>query len=167
MLALPAVGVRRMAGVLLCLLPAACASAGTTRRAVTARAAAPGRLSARRLVPPRPARPEPVNPAAAPADGDLPSGARAPGRPSVEKAALEFSDVKSPAHAVTVARALQQVSGVKSAIVDSRTGLGVVDYDPSRTALSGLLAACEAAGFPAEEYHVEKRFPKPIKLKGG
>ncbi len=52
-------------------------------------------------------------------------------------------------------------------MVDARIGLAVVDYDPRRAKLPQFLTVCRNLGFPAEEYRVENRFPKPIKLKGG
>lgn len=103
-----------------------------------------------------------------PAPRRLPAGARGPDAPSGrERTALEISDLKSQQHASTVEAALQQVTGVHSAIVDLKTGLAVVDYDPRTTRLERFILACRGAGFAAAEYRVEDRFPKPIKLKGG
>jgi copper chaperone CopZ len=85
----------------------------------------------------------------------------------IEKAALEFPELKTQDDAHKVTTSLQQLPGVKSAIIDVRTRLAVVDYDPGKTELSIVLATCKDAGFEANEYHVENRFPKPIKLKGG
>jgi copper chaperone CopZ len=100
-------------------------------------------------------------------DLHLSSGARGSGKDPLEKAALEFPDLKTQDDAFKVTTSLQQLPGVRSAIIDVRTRLAVVDYDPGKTELSLVLATCKDAGFEANEYHVESRFPKPIKLKGG
>jgi copper chaperone CopZ len=97
----------------------------------------------------------------------LSSAARGDRKDPLEKAALEFPDLKTQDDASKVTTSLQQLPGVKSAIIDVRTRLAVVDYDPGMTELSIVLATCKDAGFEANEYHVESRFPKPIKLKGG
>lgn len=86
---------------------------------------------------------------------------------ALEKAALEISDLKTSEHASGVTAALKQVQGVRSAIVDLKTGLAVVDYDPATAEMDHFILACKGAGFDAAEYLVEARFPKPIKLKGG
>jgi len=96
------------------------------------------------------------------------AAARGPeGADSVEKAALEIPDLRTQANVATVVQALQDLKGVKTAIIDLNTHLAVVDYDPRVTELDHFLAACKEAGFDASEYRVESRFPKPIKLKGG
>ena len=87
--------------------------------------------------------------------------------PVVEKVSLEIPDVRTQACVVKVTDALMHVDGVKNAIIDVKTRLGVVDYDPKSTSLPQFLRACADVGYPAEEYLVSKRFPKPIKLKGG
>lgn len=89
------------------------------------------------------------------------------GATSTEKAALEIPDLRTQANVATVVQALQDLKGVKTAIIDLNTHLAVVDYDPQVTELDHFLAACKDAGFDASEYRVESRFPKPIKLKGG
>lgn len=90
-----------------------------------------------------------------------------PSAPRVEKVALEISDLQNSANAQSVSSALCEVPGVQSAVIDVRIGLAVVDFDPSRARLPQFLAVCRNLGYPAEEYRVENRFPKPIKLKGG
>ena len=100
-------------------------------------------------------------------DAHLSAGARSPHKDSFEKAALEFPELKTQDDAHKVTTSLTQLPGVKSAIIDVRTRLAVIDYDPGKTELSIVLATCKDVGFEANEYHVESRFPKPIKLKGG
>jgi copper chaperone CopZ len=85
----------------------------------------------------------------------------------VEKVSLEIRDLKTADEVTRVTGALYRVVGVKTAIIDLRTGLAVVDYDPRQAALPRFLLACQSEGFPASEDRVEQRFPKPIKLKGG
>ncbi len=84
-----------------------------------------------------------------------------------EKAALEIPDLRTPVDGAKVTVALQNTLGVCTAVVDVRTRLAVVDYDPRRIRLARLLEVCAGEGFDAHEYRVESRFPKPIKLKGG
>jgi copper chaperone CopZ len=81
--------------------------------------------------------------------------------------ALEIPDLKTSEHVTTVVAALLKLPGVKSAIIDLNTRLAVVDYQCGVADLPKCLSACVEAGFPATEYHVESRFPKPIKIKGG
>lgn len=101
-------------------------------------------------------------------DARLPAGARGPASAdNTEKASLEIPDLKTAENAANVELALKLLHGVKGAIVDLNTRLAVVDYDPSLTELPHFLDACKSAGFEANEYRVELRFPKPIKLKGG
>lgn len=95
------------------------------------------------------------------------SAARSPHPDELEKAALEIPDLKTGEQVTSVVSALQRVPGVKSAIIDLNTRLAVVDYDPALTGLPTFLTTCKDAGFEANEYRVEVRFPKPIKLKGG
>lgn len=97
----------------------------------------------------------------------LSAAARSPHKDSIEKAALEFPDLKTQDDAHKLTTSITQLPGVKSAIIDVRTRLAVIDYDRGKTELSIVLATCKDAGFEANEYHVESRFPKPIKLKGG
>lgn len=85
----------------------------------------------------------------------------------VEKAALDIPDLKTVANVDAVTAALQRLPGVHSAVVDLKIHLAVVDYDPARVQVAEFLTACRGVGFDAEEYRVESRFPKPIKLKGG
>jgi len=84
-----------------------------------------------------------------------------------EKAALEIPGLRTPAEVAQVTLALQQLPGVQSAVIDLRTRLAVVDFNPRVTQLARVLGACAEVGFEANEYRVENRFPKPIKLKGG
>jgi len=88
-------------------------------------------------------------------------------RMKLTKLALEFPKMRTAAEADRVATALKAVPGVVRVIVDSRIRLSVVDYDAGKTNLKRLIAASEAVGVPARKYLVERRFPKPIKLKGG
>ncbi len=84
-----------------------------------------------------------------------------------EKAALEFPEMRTPEEGALVTHGLLQVRGISMVIVDARTRLAVVDYDPGRLSMDLVLTACKDLGVPAREYRVENRFPKPIKLKGG
>lgn len=84
-----------------------------------------------------------------------------------EKAALEFPEMRTPEEGALVTHGLLQVRGISMVIVDARTRLAVVDYDPGRLSMDLVLTACKDLGFAAREYRVENRFPKPIKLKGG
>lgn len=92
---------------------------------------------------------------------------RKPVPASIEKVALDIPDLKTVENVGAVTAALQRLPGVHSAVIDLKIHLAVVDFNPTRTRLSEFLAACKEAGFEAEEYRVESRFPKPIKLKGG
>jgi copper chaperone CopZ len=113
-------------------------------------------------------RPAPALKRMARSDQGLSAGARGPaGSSDVEKVSLEIPDLKTAENVAAVTGVLVGVRGVKSAIVDLNTCLAVVDYDPQVTELPVFLSACHKAGFPATEYRVENRFPKPIKLKGG
>lgn len=149
---------------LLVALPATAAPAARPRARAPQRsqvaAPAPGRASSPRLAlaaPPSPARP-----------GRQLSAAARGGCPSdPEKAALEIPGLKSREDVDAVVTTLEGLKGVRSAILDLNTHLGVVDYFPDQVALPRLLAACRDAGYEANEYRVEDRFPKPIKLKGG
>ena len=87
--------------------------------------------------------------------------------PTVEKAALDIPDLKTVENVDAVTTALRRLPGVHSAVIDLKIHLAVVDYNPARTRVAEFLSACREAGFEAEEYRVESRFPKPIKLKGG
>jgi copper chaperone CopZ len=84
-----------------------------------------------------------------------------------EKLCLEIPDLREQSQTRKVTDALSGVKGVSATVVDLNTRLAVVDYDPNVTGLDQFVAACRDAGFAASEYLVEKRFPKPIKLKGG
>jgi copper chaperone CopZ len=95
----------------------------------------------------------------------LPAAARSDS--PLQKAPLEVPEVKSEADAAAVVAGISALPGVHSALVDARTRLAVVDFDPRLTDLAAILAACRRAGFEAAEYRVESRFPKPVKLKGG
>jgi len=107
-------------------------------------------------------------PRMAKAGNRLCAGARGPGgADAVEKAALEIPELRTQANVASVIQALQDLKGVKTAVIDLNTHLAVVEYDPRVTELDHFLAACKEAGFDASEYRVENRFPKPIKLKGG
>lgn len=49
----------------------------------------------------------------------------------------------------TVEKALQQVEGVQSAVVDMEKSTAVVSYDTSKTAVDELIQAVTNAGYPA------------------
>ncbi len=138
------------------------ATAAAPRRAPTAKV--PIRLASRGV---GPKRPTPPARSAASADAGLPAGARAPHPELYEKAALEIPQLKSADQAGQVTAALQRLKGVQTAIIDANTRLAVVDYDPKLTSLTRILLTCAEAGVTANEYRVELRFPKPVKLKGG
>ena len=87
--------------------------------------------------------------------------------PEPEIASLEFPRLDTAEQARALVAALQGSRGVQSAVIDVRTRLGVVHFDATATGLERLLRACREAGQEANEYRVESRFPKPIKLKGG
>jgi len=95
------------------------------------------------------------------------SAPRPPVAQPVRKVALEIADLKTADQLSVVTSTLSGITGVKSAFVDLNTRLAVVDYDPVRTSPPRILVACAQLGFPASEYRVEQRFPKPIKLKSG
>lgn len=85
----------------------------------------------------------------------------------LETASLEFPSLDTPEQARTLVAALQGSRGVQSAVIDVRTRLGVVHFNAADTGLERLLRTCREAGQEANEYRVESRFPKPVKLKGG
>lgn len=98
----------------------------------------------------------------------LSSAARGPARAAEwEKVSLEFKDIAGAEDAATLTSALLGLPGVKSAVVDPKIRLGVVDYDPAVTRLAEFIRVCKSVGIEAAEYRVESRFPKPVKLKGG
>lgn len=87
--------------------------------------------------------------------------------PALVKLALEFPDLRDRGEADRATSALLGLRGVSCAIVDARTRLAVVDYNPRDTGLAAITETCRTAGLAVREYRVEDRFPKPIKLKGG
>lgn len=125
--------------------------AAAAPRAAHRRAPRSAGVSSRRLSPPSRAAALSVEPAAI----------------EPERSALELPGLESSEHAASVTALLLGLHGVERAVVDARTRLAVVDYNPRLTRLALVLAACRTAGFEACEYRVESRFPRPIKLKGG
>ena len=105
--------------------------------------------------------------AAAPRRVAVPPAECAAGERSVDKVALDLMDLRGAIAAERVTLALLRIPGVSTAIVDGNTGLAVVDFDPRKAELGKFLLACKDVGFDAAEYRVERRFPKPIKLKSG
>jgi hypothetical protein len=95
------------------------------------------------------------------------AAARPPAAPEEERISLEIPALRTQEQVAEVVGALVRLRGVQSAIVDLKTCLAVVQFDPALTRLPQFLTACQEAGYPATEYRVEDRFPKPVKLKGG
>jgi copper chaperone CopZ len=141
--------------LVVCVVFCSPAPARVRHRAANARARKPSLVA-------RAARPHPV-----PAVGRVAAPAEPVAASEPCKAALEIPGLKTAEEVAAITRAWRDLPGVSTAIVDLRTRLAVVDYDPSLTNLPAILAVSEGAGLPANEYRVESRFPKPIKLKGG
>src|SRR5262249_30007305 len=83
------------------------------------------------------------------------------------KCQLEVADLTSSESAASIIRALRCVRGVLGAVADVNTRLVVLDYDVRTPAVPAFRRACGGAGHSASEYLVERRFPKPVRLKGG
>lgn len=88
-------------------------------------------------------------------------------KPKLTKVALEFPKLRTTAEAEKLTAAIRKLPGVALVIVDPRTRLSVVDFDPKKVDLEKLIKASNSVGQSARLYVVARRFPKPIKIKGG
>lgn len=69
---------------------------------------------------------------------------------SAQKVSLAVSNMTCSSCGPTVRRALQQVSGVYKAVVDTDLNSAIVYFDPSKTEISTLIEATSNAGYPSK-----------------